>query len=230
MLLVFIIAISAIECGRREVTYTHRRSQLESLLLFAFMAGLTLWSYFSVVKPLTESMMQAWSCKCREQYSSTHCCKWSCGQVKQAYCGGRQDFVVASNTNQNITVGLQTRIFQRSEDAANAAQFAVEQWIQKPIGASPLYIAFARDNAHFDERLAQTMEGKALSEGECINWDTVFLGNLTHDRHEMFRPYFYSASLTLGLPADTNCSGMASFCDTFAGRVLRFVCPRFLVC
>ncbi|CAE6948158.1 unnamed protein product [Symbiodinium natans] len=202
------VQTSILDLEAIKVTYTHRRSQLESLLLFAFMAGLTLWSYFSVVKPLTESMMQ----------------------VKQAYCGGRQDFVVASNTNQNITVGLQTRIFQRSEDAANAAQFAVEQWIQKPIGASPLYIAFARDNAHFDERLAQTMEGKALSEGECINWDTVFLGNLTHDRHEMFRPYFYSASLTLGLPADTNCSGMASFCDTFAGRVLRFVCPRTCGC
>ena len=42
-----------------QVTYSHRRSQLESLLLFAFMAGLTLWPYLSVVGPLTQNMIKA---------------------------------------------------------------------------------------------------------------------------------------------------------------------------
>ncbi|CAE7324409.1 unnamed protein product [Symbiodinium pilosum] len=204
------VQTSILDLEAIKVRYTHRRSQLESLLLFAFMAGLTLWPYLSVVGPLTENMMQ----------------------VKWAYCGGRQDFVVASNTNQNITVGLQTRPFESHEDSATSAQFAVEHWVQQPEGSDSKYIAFTRDNAHFDSFLADTMEARAGREGFCIDWDTVFVGNETHDRQDMYRPFFYSTSLTLGFQdtPDASCSDMAHFCDSFSGRLLRYACPRTCGC
>ena len=80
---------------------------------------------------------------------------------------------MASNTNQNITVGLQTRPFESHEDSATSAQFAVEYWVQQPEGSDSKYIAFTRDNAHFDSFLADTMEARAGREGFCIDWDTV---------------------------------------------------------
>ena len=60
-----------------KVTYSQRRSQLETTLLVLGMSLLMLWPWHFLVEPLGVSMTA----------------------VKKAYCDGPQDFVVTLNDN-----------------------------------------------------------------------------------------------------------------------------------
>ena len=89
-----------------KVQYGRMRSQVESICILAVLAGLLAWSWFTIVDPLGKTMEL----------------------VKQAHCGGHQDFVVGLNEDQKMTVGFMSVPFENST-GQTLTQLAIDDFI-----------------------------------------------------------------------------------------------------
>ena len=165
-----------------KVRYSKGRSQTESLILVVAISLLMLWPWTHNVGPLS----------------------WDMIEVKRQYCGGTQNFVVADNQVQGITVGLVTSDYASAQsdhhlNQTSLIRFAVSRHIwQEPLGTSN-YIRFGKDRSDFVTARDMTMYTRNFHDSLCIDFDEIFLGNATHELQEFYRPYFYSASFGSGL-------------------------------
>ena len=89
-----------------KVQYGRMRSQVESVCILAILGGLLAWPWFTIVDPLGKTMEL----------------------VKQAHCGGHQDFVVGLNEDQKMTVGFMSVPFENST-GQTLTQLAIDDFI-----------------------------------------------------------------------------------------------------
>ncbi|CAE7574058.1 unnamed protein product [Symbiodinium natans] len=193
-----------------KVPYSKARSQTESIMLLVGITCLMLWPWMYNVGPLS----------------------WDMLEVKRQYCGGTQNFVVAGNQVQGVTVGLVTLDHAQGLNQTSLTRFAVSRHIwQEPLGTSN-YIRFTQDRSSFVTARDMDMHQRNLHDSLCMDFDNIFLGNATHELQEFYRQYFYSASYEAGIPEGASCAEMAHLChsiDTKA-RLVRHVCPRTCDC
>jgi len=192
-----------------KVRYSRVRSQVESAFLLALIFGLMLWPYVYNVGPLAHQMLE----------------------VKKAYCAGNQDFVVGPNTDQKVTVGMMTVPYAEASTAQKTTntEFAVSDQKGNIDGVSK-FIKLEKDFAGFNSFLTQTMGSRAWLDSQCIDWDTIFLTNATHELQEFYSAHFWSAVYWADVGDAPSCADMAEFCDVSDGVLVRYVCPNTCGC
>ncbi|CAE7041369.1 unnamed protein product [Symbiodinium natans] len=193
-----------------KVRYSKGRSQTESVILVVAISLLMLWPWTHNVGPLS----------------------WDMLEVKRQYCGGTQNFVVAGNQIQGVTVGLVTSEYAQGVNQTSLTRFAVRRHIwEEPLGSSN-YIRFTKDRSSFVTARDMDMHQRNTHDSLCMDFDDIFLGNATHELQEFYRPYFYSASFEAGIPEGASCAEMAHLCHSLdsQARLVRHVCPRTCGC
>lgn len=186
-----------------KVSYSRTRSQIEAFCIFVVLAGLLAWPWFTIVDLLGKTMEA----------------------VKQAHCGGPQDFVVGLNEDQHMTVGLKSVPFNILPNQT-ITQLAVSDFISSDTAA---YITFHGDIRRFEKYRTQTMKEAAEEHSWCADLDTFFVSTETQafsDTATYYEPHFRSVQLTLGFGANSTCSDMEKHCDDPDAQLLRFVCGR----
>ncbi|CAK9028189.1 Uncharacterized protein SCF082_LOCUS18241 [Durusdinium trenchii] len=188
-----------------KVQYSRCRSQTESLCILVILAALLAWPWFVLVQPLGQTMEA----------------------VKQAHCGGHQDFVIGLNKDQNMPVGFQSIPFNRSADKT-LTQLAVDDYLFKE-DIQATYITFHSDIGRFQKYQTQTMKEAASEHTWCADLDIFFQAGseFVDPRHaetaSYYRPHFMSAILGLGFPSNSSCADMQEKCDDPNGQCLRHV-------
>lgn len=191
-----------------KVQYSRCRSQTESLCILVILAALLAWPWFVLVQPLGQTMEA----------------------VKQAHCGGHQDFVIGLNKDQNMPVGFQSIPFNRSADKT-LTQLAVDDYLFKE-DIQATYITFHSDIGRFQKYQTQTMKEAASEHTWCADLDIFFQAGseFVDPRHaetaSYYRPHFMSAILGLGFPSNSSCADMQEKCDDPNGQLLRYVCGQ----
>ena len=190
-----------------KVSYSQTRSQIEAFCLCVVLAGLLAWPWFTLVEPLGKTMEA----------------------VKQAHCGGPQDFVVGLNEDQHMTVGFKSVPFDILPNQT-ITQLAVSDFISDFISDdTAAYITFHGDIRRFEKYRTQTMKEAAEENTWCADLDSFFVSTGAQafsDTATYYEPHFRSVQLTLGFAANSTCSDMQKHCDDPDAQLLRFVCGR----
>eukprot|EP00439_Symbiodinium_sp_Y106_P018663 s797_g2.t1 len=198
------------------VRYTHRRSQMESMVHFVAVLA-TVWSsYLLLLVPLCETMLT----------------------VKHELCGGQRDFVVAYSTETQVSWGVRTEDIAavRATYEFSPIERAVmshkgtpsslqEEWAQT--------IYFSDDRRSFDTDVARTMTNLGDQFPFCME-TTVLLetGQLYQDPalQPTVETFLRNAATALGRPNATTCAEMADLCSSPDARLLRMTCAETCGC
>lgn len=191
-----------------KVQYGRMRSQVESVCILAILGGLLAWPWFTIVDPLGKTMEL----------------------VKQAHCGGHQDFVVGLNEDQKMTVGFMSVPFENST-GQTLTQLAIDDFIWREDESPATYITFHRDIRRFQRYRTQPMKEASMEHSWCADFDGFFAdGNNAFsefsDIADYYRPYLMSARLGLGFTDNASCVSMQHKCDDEDAQLLRYVCGR----
>eukprot|EP00435_Cladocopium_sp_Y103_P070101 s393_g34.t1 len=186
-----------------KITYSQRRSQVESVLLVLAMLLLMFLPWYFLVEPLGESMKE----------------------VKVAYCGGYQDFVVAVNENLGVPVAFRTTSYADAQVNESLIEYSVDEFLHQDDTSYSEHLRFAFSSGDFETKRTETVSTTATSHLLCMDLDTWFLDDVDHEYRSTYAPYWWSAAAGLNLPPTSSCANMSGYCDTSEGSLLRLVCP-----
>ncbi|CAK9099102.1 unnamed protein product [Durusdinium trenchii] len=191
-----------------KITYSQRRSQVESVLLVIFMTGLMIWPWQALVEPLGEAMKL----------------------VKTEYCGYNQDFVVGLNENLGVPVGLHTYSFEEASKNVSLIENSVSQYLMQADTSTSDHIRFAFSARDFETKRTETVLATATSFLMCGNLDKWYIDGAENPLKETYAPFWWSLAAGFGLPDSSSCANMSSYCESDEGQLLRLLCPETCSC
>jgi len=198
------------------VSYSHRRSQMESFLHFLAVLGTVLASYLFLLVPLCETMMT----------------------VKRELCGGQTDFVVAYSTETQISWGLETKDLKTAQSSYEMSPIERSVLAQKGTPSSlettwPRTIWFSGDRASFDTDVDRSISSLGTLFPFCME-TTILMetGQLHGDvaLQPIIEDVLKNAASAMGRPHATTCEELADLCSMPDARLLRVVCGATCGC
>ncbi|OLQ04216.1 Eukaryotic translation initiation factor isoform 4G-2 [Symbiodinium microadriaticum] len=198
-----------------KVSYSHRRSQMESMVHFLAVVVTVLASYLFLLVPLCDTMMA----------------------VKRELCDGQTDFVVAYSTDTQISWGLFTEDLETVQNSYEISPIERSVMSQKGTPSSlektwPQTIWFNPDRRSFDTDVDRSISSLGNVFPFCME-TTVLLetGDLHGDPalQPIIENVLRNAASALGRPDATTCAELADLCSMSDARLLRVVCGEYKV-
>ncbi|CAE6951125.1 unnamed protein product [Symbiodinium natans] len=198
------------------VKYSHRRSQVESMVHFLAVLATVLASYLFLLVPLCETMMT----------------------VKRELCDGQRNFVVAYNTETQVSWGMDTEDIAtvRASYQLSPIERAVMAYKGTPTSLQedwPRTIYFSDNRRTFNTDLARTVTNLGEQFPFCME-TTVLMetGQLHQDPalQPIVELFFRNAASALGRPNATTCAELADLCSLPDARLLRVTCGQTCGC
>ncbi|CAE7326383.1 unnamed protein product [Symbiodinium sp. CCMP2592] len=198
------------------VKYSHRRSQVESMVHFLAVLATVLASYLFLLVPLCETMMT----------------------VKRELCDGQRDFVVAYSTETQISWGLETEAIGEVRDAYELSP--IEQAVMSHKGtpssqlqAWPWTIMFSVNRRAFNTDIDRSTSNLGTLFPFCV--ETAVLketGPLHQDPalQPVLGSIVRNAAASLGRSNATTCAELADLCSMSDARLLRVACGETCGC
>ncbi|CAE7660819.1 unnamed protein product [Symbiodinium sp. CCMP2456] len=198
------------------VKYSHRRSQVESMVHFLAVLATVLASYLFLLVPLCETMMT----------------------VKRELCDGQRDFVVAYNTETQVSWGMDTEDVAtvRASYELSPIERAVMAYKGTPSSLQedwPRTIYFSDNRRTFNTDVARTVTNLGEQFPFCMETTVlVETGQLHQDPalQPIVELFFRNAASALGRPNATTCAELADLCSLPDARLLRVTCGQTCGC
>ena len=192
------------------VRYARRRSQCESCIHFGSLLVLVFTSYFLLLSPLSDTMLE----------------------VKNELCAGNQTFVVSYNADTQQTIGLATRHFRNTQNLS-ATEYAVQAHKDASADVLSGYIRFSTGPSMFQADASRSMMQEAsmypfCAETMVLKPDGEFHADPTLG--PMTEMLFRSASASVGHAQAQSCEELREHCDAPEARLLRMVCGETCGC
>jgi len=192
-----------------KMTYSRRRSQMETFGLLILLVGTLLGPYLLLLAPLAESMLK----------------------VKRELCFGNQTFVVGRNPDSQLNVGLVTK--SGFDDNLTVIEWAVDRHKFNTGFEEPYLIFFAPNDILFDQYLNRGIEEEVAQWAICIEAEILeptgpYYGDplIAPLVNVMLRMAAYS----LGRFDATGCAELKDLCPRPDARLLRMICGATCGC